>query len=143
MGMKDPVPTFKALVEKINAKHPDLAYIHTVSANAPMNAPSEDPSVRAVPSSSSLWHTCPLTSLGLSLFAMAYYPGRPGLRVQALVARQGRRRGWVRSRVRAEGRGRERTARRVRSAVPGERESLLPPFSPPFLFFISCYCAAK
>ncbi|KZV64370.1 NADH:flavin oxidoreductase/NADH oxidase [Peniophora sp. CONT] len=34
MGMKDPVPTFKALVERIHSKHPDLAYIHVVEPDA-------------------------------------------------------------------------------------------------------------
>ncbi|KZV68319.1 NADH:flavin oxidoreductase/NADH oxidase [Peniophora sp. CONT] len=30
VGMADPVPTFKALVERIHSKHPDLAYIHVI-----------------------------------------------------------------------------------------------------------------
>ncbi|KZV64371.1 FMN-linked oxidoreductase [Peniophora sp. CONT] len=34
MGMKDPVPTFKTLVERIHSKHPDLAYIHVVEPDA-------------------------------------------------------------------------------------------------------------
>ena len=34
MGMKDPVPTFKTLVERINAKYPDFAYIHVVEPDA-------------------------------------------------------------------------------------------------------------
>lgn len=30
MGMKDPVPTFKALVERIDSKYKGLAYIHII-----------------------------------------------------------------------------------------------------------------
>ena len=52
MGLKNPVPQFSYLLEQLKAKHPDLAYIHTVTATAPLNAPSEDPSVRTHPISS-------------------------------------------------------------------------------------------
>ncbi|VDB85545.1 unnamed protein product [Peniophora sp. CBMAI 1063] len=34
MGMKDPVPTFKTLVERINSKYPNFAYIHVVEPDA-------------------------------------------------------------------------------------------------------------
>ena len=34
MGMKDPVPTFKTLVERINTKYPNFAYIHVVEPDA-------------------------------------------------------------------------------------------------------------
>jgi NADPH2 dehydrogenase len=30
MGMKDPLPTFTTLVERIRAAHPNLAYIHAI-----------------------------------------------------------------------------------------------------------------
>ena len=30
MGMKDPLPTFTALVERIRAKHPKFAYLHVI-----------------------------------------------------------------------------------------------------------------
>lgn len=32
--MKDPVPTFKTLVERIHSKYPDFAYIHVVEPDA-------------------------------------------------------------------------------------------------------------
>jgi NADPH2 dehydrogenase len=33
MCMPDPIPTFEALIKRIDAKHPDLGYIHIVEAD--------------------------------------------------------------------------------------------------------------
>ncbi|RPD77002.1 NADH:flavin oxidoreductase/NADH oxidase [Lentinus tigrinus ALCF2SS1-7] len=45
MGMKNPVPQFTYVLEQFKQKHPDLAYIHTITPDAPMSAMPEDKSV--------------------------------------------------------------------------------------------------
>ncbi|KZV64653.1 FMN-linked oxidoreductase, partial [Peniophora sp. CONT] len=41
MGMSNPLPTFEALVKRIDSKHPDLSYIHLMD---PMGPPSSNQS---------------------------------------------------------------------------------------------------
>ena len=45
MGMEDPVPQFSYLVEELKKRHPDLAFIHTVTSKAFGGAEPKDPSV--------------------------------------------------------------------------------------------------
>ena len=45
MRMEDPVPTFTYLVEQIKHRHPDLAYLHVVSPDAPSGEGPADPKV--------------------------------------------------------------------------------------------------
>ncbi|RPD60830.1 NADH:flavin oxidoreductase/NADH oxidase [Lentinus tigrinus ALCF2SS1-6] len=45
MRMKNPVPQFTYVLEQFKQKYPDLAYIHTVTPNAPLSAMPEDKSV--------------------------------------------------------------------------------------------------
>ena len=41
MGMANPIPTFEALVKRLDSKHPDLAYIHVLDPMGPPPANQE------------------------------------------------------------------------------------------------------
>lgn len=46
MRMKAAIPTLSYLVERLNARHPDLVYIDVIASGAIFSQGPEDPSVR-------------------------------------------------------------------------------------------------
>ncbi|KDQ13240.1 hypothetical protein BOTBODRAFT_66957 [Botryobasidium botryosum FD-172 SS1] len=58
MGMKDPIPTFKHLVESIREKHPKLAYLHFVEPLPGAGVEESNEFARK------LWHPRPFFSAG-------------------------------------------------------------------------------
>ena len=46
MGMEDPIPQFTYLVNELKQRHPNLAYLHVISAGVPDSSVPKDESVR-------------------------------------------------------------------------------------------------